>query len=86
MWVQFGILARLSPYVHPRLTGGGGLFRAFLSFFLNIFQTNIDIGTKLSVTSSAFILHILNKQILTYHRSAEKDVRVTSCSVDFYAK
>ena len=71
--------------LNPRVTGG--LFRAPLSFFLNIFQTNRDIGTKLSVPSDKSILHILTKtKFRTYHRLAGNDVRVTSCSIDFDAK
>ena len=71
---------------NPRLTEGG-LFRAPLSFFLNIFQTNRDINTKLAVPSGTSILHILTKQkFRTYHKSAGNDIKVTSCSIDFDAK
>ena len=80
----------ISPSIwdfNPQVTGGGGLFRVHLSFFLNVFQTNGDIGTKLSVPFDTLILHILTKQkFRTYHRSAGNDVRVTSCSIDFDAK
>ena len=61
--------AKVFPYPAPDW-GGGGLFKAPISFFLNIFQTNRDIGTKPSVPFGTSMLHILTKQkFRTYHRS-----------------
>ena len=77
-----------APRVNPRLTGGGGAFRAPLFFSPIVAKTNIRrIVTKLSVPSDASILHPeFKEKVRTCDRSAGNDVRVTSYLTDFEVK
>ena len=71
----------------PLHWGGGGLFRAPLSFSCDIFSTNPGITTKPAVPFLPTILHIVLKfHSPGNHSSATNDVRVTSCSADFDQK